>query len=744
MSLKRLIALTGILLAAGACSGDDPVEPTPTPSITLVAPNSGPALGGGTVTIAGSGFTGTPTVTFGGTAATGVTVSGGVSITATVPAGSPGPVTVTVVNADGKSGSLANGYTYIGAPSVTSVTPASGTIAGGNSVTITGSGFVAVPTVTFGGTAATNVAFVSSTSITAIVPAHAAGPVAVAVRNTDGQTGTMNNGYTYVAPPTITSATPGQGPAAGGTVVTIAGTGFVSGATVTFGGTAATAVTVGAGGTSLTATTPAHAAGTVTVVVTNPDGQGSTLTNGFTYNPSPTVTSVTPNSSTIAGGVSVVISGTGFAGVPTVTFGGTAGTNVVVASSTQLSVTVPAHTAGAVTVVVTNQDGQSGSLANAFTYRGPPTVASVAPVQGPAIGGTAVTVNGTGFVEGATVTFGGTPATGVSVGAGGTSISATTPPHTPGAATVVVTNPDGQSAQWADAFTYLAGPIVTNITPNFGSTTGGGPTVVIEGTGFLPNATVAFGASGATSVTVVSTTRLNVILPPSNPGVVDVLVTNADGQFFRLPNSFTYLTPPTITTVTPAEGGLAGGTQVVINGTDFVTGATVSFDGTAGTSAVVESPTQIRVTTPPRATIGPVTVTVTNPNGISGSKANGFTYVGTAILAKGHWLIDLAWDGGTFQFDADLLQQANPTIVVGASSFESGAITYTVITEGTITGSTINVNFIFREDIAPRGSVTCVATITGTGVQQRMTGTYTSSNLVPGAVGSTAGTCEIH
>ena len=218
MNLKRLFVFSSMLVAVGAC-GDDPVEPTPTPSITLISPNTGPATGGGTVTIAGSGFTGTPTVTFGSTAATGVTVSGGVSITATVPAGTPGAVTVTVANSDGKSGSLANGFTYIGAPSVTSVTPGNGSTAGGNTVTITGTGFTAVPTVTFGGTAATSVSFASSTSITAVAPAHAAGQVAVAVRNPDAQTGTLNNGYTYNAPPAITTVTPNQGPAAGGTAV---------------------------------------------------------------------------------------------------------------------------------------------------------------------------------------------------------------------------------------------------------------------------------------------------------------------------------------------------------------------------------------------------------------------------------------------------------------------------------------------------------------------------------------------
>ncbi len=54
---------------------------------------------------------------------------------------------------------------------------------------------------------------------------------------------------------------------------------------------------------------------------------------------------------------------------------------------------------GAVDVVVTNLDGQSGSLANGFTFVAAPTVTAITPVVGPAAGGTAVTLTGTGFTD---------------------------------------------------------------------------------------------------------------------------------------------------------------------------------------------------------------------------------------------------------------------------------------------------------------------------------------------------------
>jgi fibronectin type 3 domain-containing protein len=87
--------------------------------------------------------------------------------------------------------------------------------------------------------------------------------------------------YSYAAP-TVASISPNSGSVNGGTAVTITGTGFVSGATVSIGGVNATAVTF-VSATSITATTPAGTVGAQNVVVTNPDGQIGTLTSGYTY-----------------------------------------------------------------------------------------------------------------------------------------------------------------------------------------------------------------------------------------------------------------------------------------------------------------------------------------------------------------------------------------------------------------------------------------------------------------------------
>jgi hypothetical protein len=187
------------------------------------------------------------------------------------------------------------------------------------------------------------------------------------VTNPDGQSGTLSAGFTYTAPPTLSSVTPAVGPTAGGTAVTISGTNFVSGATVTFDGLSAIAVTV-TSSTTITATTPAHPTGLVTVTVTNPNGQNASRTNGFEYLPVPAITAVSPTSGPTFGGTAVTITGTGLRFASSVTFGGTAATFTVV-SDTRINATAPRRSTGTVNIVVTTPGGTSAvSASSQFTY----------------------------------------------------------------------------------------------------------------------------------------------------------------------------------------------------------------------------------------------------------------------------------------------------------------------------------------------------------------------------------------
>jgi uncharacterized protein (TIGR03382 family) len=162
---------------------------------------------------------------------------------------------------------------------------------------------------------------------------------------------------------------------------------FAPGATVTFGDVPATDVNVPSG-TSLSALTPAHAAGVVDVVVTNPNGQTGRLVGGFTYVAHPALTSIDMPTGFSTGGVSVTLTGTNLAAGATVTFGGNPATNVVVSSATTITAVTPAHDLGVVDIKVTNPDGQQAVLSGGYTFvdavasNPSPSSPSVAPAQG--------------------------------------------------------------------------------------------------------------------------------------------------------------------------------------------------------------------------------------------------------------------------------------------------------------------------------------------------------------------------
>lgn len=179
------------------------------------------------------------------------------------------------------------------APQIISLSPATGSSGGGMSVTITGSSFVNGATVTFGTTPAESVTFNSSTSLTVVTPTSAAGAVTVTVTNPDGQIATSTFTFVSIPAPAVTGISPTNGPTAGGTVVTITGSNFVSGDTVTLGSAPMTAIFNSS--TSLSITTSPHAAGTVSVTVTDVHNQFSTLANAFTFTlPTPAIW-VAPN-----------------------------------------------------------------------------------------------------------------------------------------------------------------------------------------------------------------------------------------------------------------------------------------------------------------------------------------------------------------------------------------------------------------------------------------------------------------
>ncbi|MCX7293685.1 IPT/TIG domain-containing protein, partial [Janthinobacterium sp.] len=420
-------------------------------------------------------------------------------------------------------------------------------------------------------------------------------------------------------PPTITGVSPALGPVSGGTAVTITGTGFTGATALKFGSNNGLSVTV-LNSTTITATSPAGT-GVVNVFVTTPGGTNAAdPSNQFTYVPAPAITSISPTAGPGGGGTTVTINGSNFTGATAVTFGATAAIGYTVNSATQITATAPAGS-GTVDVRVTTVGGTSAtSAADQFTYVGAPVVSSISPTAGPAAGGTTVTIRS-----------GATAATGYTVNSA-TQITATAPAGV-GTVDVRVTTVGGTSAtSAADQFTYVAAPVVSSVSPTAGPAVGG-TTVTISGTNFSGATAVRFGATAATGFTVNSATQITATAP-AGVGTVDVRVTTSGGTSATgAADQFTYVAVPTVTSLSPASGPIAGGSTVTISGTNFSGATAVTFGGTAAIGFPVNSATQITATAP--AGSGTVDVRVTTIGGTSATSANDqFTYVGAPVVSS--------------------------------------------------------------------------------------------------------------
>lgn len=542
---------------------------------------------------------------------------------------SAGPRVLAISVCNNPTYSVWRGFSLLFTPDAPSAAPlgmALGPIAGGSTVTVTGSNFIAgVTEVTIGGNVipAASVTVNSATSLSFAAPAHTAGNVSLSV-TTPGGTANVPGGYTYMDAPTVGGLSPSGGPISGGTLVTVTGTNFLSGnTTVTIGGVVVPTASVFVGSsTSLSFASPAHAAGNVDVTVTTPGGTSNLIAGGFTYAAAPTATSLSEIYGPAAGGTVVTIAGTNFvAGGTTVSVGGAiipAGA-VTVNSPTSLTITMPGLGSGNLSISVSTAGGASGNVPGGFTFLDAPTTSPAIVTSGPTAGGTVVTISGLHFAPGhTTVTIGGTtvPAASVTVNAS-TSLTFTTPAHAAGNVAMTVSTPGGTSNAVPGGFTYLPLPAVTALNPVAGSIAGG-TNVTISGSDFVTGATsVTIGGTliPAGSVTVNSSTSLTFTTPANAAGNVAVTVTTAGGTSGTIAGGFTYAGLPSVTAISPAAGPAAGGTTVIITGTAFVGPLSVSFGPTVAASVTVNSDTSITALSPPGS--GAVDITVTTLQGTS-------------------------------------------------------------------------------------------------------------------------------
>ncbi|MEV0494147.1 beta strand repeat-containing protein [Streptomyces atratus] len=469
--------------------------------------------------------------------------------------------------------------------------------------------------------------------------------------------------------PTLTVVHPDQRSGSGCITVSLRGSGFTGATAVRFGTDNAVSFDV-LSDTAISAMPPAGS-DTVQVAVTTPGGISNSLS--FFLLAAPTLSSVAPSQGPVLGGATVTLTGTSLTGATAVSFGGTAASFAVV-SATQVTATAPAGIAGPVQVTVTTPGGTSNELT--YFFLNPPTLSAVAPSQGPVSGGTVVLLTGTSLTGTTAVSFGGTAAASFTV-VSATQITATAPAGS-GTVQVTATTPGGMSNSLS--YSYVAAPALTTLSPSQGPVSGG-TVVTLTGTNLTNVTAVSFGGTAA-SFTVVSATQITATAPAGS-GTVQVTATTPGGMSNSL--SYSYVAAPALTTLSPSQGPVSGGTVVTLTGTNLTGTTAVKFGGTAA-SFTVGSATQVTATTPP-GTAGPVQVTATTPGGISNSPSYFFLNAPTLTA-----LSPSQGPGGTVGLTGTNLTGATAVTFGGTAAASFTVVSATQITAVAPVGSgTINI-----------------------------------------------------
>ncbi|MDK8181639.1 IPT/TIG domain-containing protein [Paenibacillus sp. UMB4589-SE434] len=621
----------------------------PKPEITSVEPTEGPVSGGTIVKVTGSHFVTGAKVYLNNTLVSATTIINDKEIQFRTPSWSKGEsVDIRVVNPDGQDATLKGAFTFILplSPEISSITPTNGPLAGGTSITIKGANLTA-GTKLYVGQKEVVIASLTKDQIVANTPKWD-NPSKVNIKIVDsfGRESVLIDAFEYLAPPPppapkLESVSPASGPQAGGNVVNIVGKELASGLKLYFNDTEVKTFSY-MSKESISIKMPAWPIpGKVSIKIVNPDGQQASLTDAYTYIPlpKPEVTSLTPNKGVLAGGAAVSINGTNFVNGAKVQLGGKELQTTFI-SATQLKIVTPVWAqAEKVDVTVVNPDGQKGVLAQGYEFETPPpppapTVISITPNSGPQSGGNIVSIKGTNFTQGSKVRFGQMEVMATVMNA--SEISVRVPAWTKGEiVSVSVVNPDNQVGMLADAYTFIApppppGPEVLNTTPNEGETTGG-YVISIIGKNFKSDSKVYFNDT-LVSATFYSATEFKLRTPKwATNEEVDVKVVNSDGQENVLAKGFKYILPPpppapVVNAVTPNEVVLSGGTNITINGENFVNGAKVRL-GTMELAATFMSNKQLAVKVPVWSKAEAVDVIVVNPDGQIGLLAGGLKYI---------------------------------------------------------------------------------------------------------------------
>ncbi|MBS1831858.1 MAG: hypothetical protein JST65_04050, partial [Acidobacteria bacterium] len=584
--------------------------------------------------------------------------------------GAPGNVEVRVQLPDARM-SGPQTFTILPVLRITGITPAAAAAGASTlTMTVTGEGFVPESVVRLGGLGLLTT-FVSSTQLTALVSDSAlAAPntFEVFVANPGG---TESNKVSFAVGGrlTVTSVTPNTIPLnSSATQVTISGEGFTSSAVARFASQELQTTFIS--GSQLRAIIPAdllRIAGTFPISVSI-GGQSSNSVN-FEVGAKPELTFLNPNAITAgARGFTLIVLGRNFLPGAVIHFGDT-DLSATFVSGSQLSAPVTdalLRTARTVPVTVSNPQGDAS---NSLDFRVVNlTLTSLDPSRATA-GGAAfpLTLTGTGFISGASVSFGSTPVT-TSFGSA-TSLTAQIPASAilnAGTIQVTVANPDGARSNAVQFVVESNVPTITRLNPNTIVAGSGEVTVAVTGGGYVSGSIVQVNGNGV-QTSFGSSSALEAVIPANFTnavGTLSVRVVNPGNVQSNAANFAVTAPTPAITRVVP--GSINAGSSVpvtlAITGTGFVNGSSVQFNGN-GIETSFGSATSLTAVVPASAlaTAGNATIRVVNPGDIPSNTVQfviagdfSITSVNPATLVR----------GGT----------TNQTIGVGGVGFANGAV----------------------------------------------------------------------
>lgn len=355
-------------------------QQAPLPVVSSVSPAFDFVPGGAaTVTVSGANLSQVSEIDFGSAGAGTNLGCGDTSCTVTDPSSSTtGVVEVTAVSPSGTSAiTPSDEFTYLPIPpppTVTSISPNSGSEVGGTAITVNGTNLLGATQIAFGDYFGT-VQSCNSTSCTVSSPqSGSTGPVDVVVTTPGGMSTTSpSDQFTFLTPPlpVVDSISPTSGSTLGGDEITLTGSNLTGASEVDFGTTSDFNFSCSSD-TSCQVQDPAGTPGPTDVTVITPGGQ-STDSPGdvFTYiqAPPPAVTQLSESGGPYTGGYQVTLTGTNLTPTTEVDFGSGNPAAISICTDTYCTVTAPAGTPGTVQVTANGPAGTSATtMATEFTY----------------------------------------------------------------------------------------------------------------------------------------------------------------------------------------------------------------------------------------------------------------------------------------------------------------------------------------------------------------------------------------